>query len=569
MRLLLKLTILLLSLLSTVVGSANAISLKCWNDVVSKATQEHTVYVISRKLDLRGRTFRVPKGSTLKFKQRGCILNGSIVFNETTLVKPKFLLMEGYSGSVMDKVVYAHLFPCKDDERLLRFLFDQAASGKTLELESGASYTIDCGKYNTWKKWDDFTLCSNAFVSYSNLDGFTINGNGATINFINEPEKRYIYILYLRNCSQVTIKGLNLQGSVDYYEAPRQYAVEFIKAQFEASNYYIEISANKVSIPFSYGDYYQTLSDKGLSDSHIYVKGLNTRYNIRVHGAYNCDFQTEYERVHRGMYLGGIKNCSLSAKGKNVWTGVGVLLTTARMRNGLLGASAVKVHLYDTGTIRNNNDEPLPPYLKITSAGNTIDGGIFSRETNLAFSNIDVEYHASEQTNSMVICPVRFTESDNLDLYGRSNVPPDIVQVKCRLFVPKMNSNMWNKQAKIYQVNYILQYWHKNVISDYTIDLHSDDTSMTFVGYIASHNNQIINISCPENKLQVYPFPNSASDIVSEIDSTAVLRLIDCPNATLDADPIQQDHGHYARILIGGTSKINNRGTYLVERICQ
>lgn len=560
---------LFLALLFTIVSSAKDIALKCWNDVVSKATQEHTVYIISKQIDLNGKNFVVPMGSTLKFKRRGCILNGSIVFNETSLVKPKFLLMEDYSGSLKNEVIYARLFPCIDDERLLRFLFDQAANGKTVELEPGSSYTIDCSKHKTWKKWEDFTLCSNAFVSYSNIDGFTINGNGATIKFINEPEYRYIYVIYFRNCSHVTIKGLNLNGTVDYYENPRQYAVEFIKSQFEASNYDIELSANKVSIPFSYGDYYQTLSDKGLTDSRISVKGTGTRYNIRVHGANNCEFKTEYEMVHRGMYLGGIEKSSLIAKGKNVWTGVGILLTAARMRNGLLGASDVKAVLFDTGTIRKNNEEPLPPYLKIASAGNAIDGGIFDRKTNLVFRNIDVEYHASEQTNSMTICPTRFTESVNSDIYGRSNVPPDIIQVRCRLFIPKMNSNMWNEHANVYQVNYILQYWHKNVISDYSIELHSDDKSMTFVGYIAPHNNQSITISCPENKLQVYPFPNSASDIESDIDDTAVLRLIDCPFATIDADPIAQKHGHYSRIFVGGTSKINNRGSYLVERIKQ
>ena len=210
---------------------------------------------------------------------------------------------------------------------------------------------------------------------------------------------------------------------------------------------------------------------------------------MRIHGGRDCRFESLFENVHRGMYLAGIDDCEIRATGKNAWTGVGAMITCAKMNGSLRGASNIIATIVDTGTIRNNNSEPLPVHLEITSAGDKVDGGLFRRSDHLEFLNIDVDYLASVFTNSMVICPVRFTGSDFVDKDGRDNVPEDIVQVECKMRVCRMNSNMWNAQAGINQVIYILQYWHRNVISDYSIELSSDDNVMSFVGYIAPHKN--------------------------------------------------------------------------------
>lgn len=73
MRVLLKLVVIIPALLFTGVINAKDISLRCWDDVISRANQEHTTYVIARKLDLKGNTFHVPFGSTLKFKWWGVL----------------------------------------------------------------------------------------------------------------------------------------------------------------------------------------------------------------------------------------------------------------------------------------------------------------------------------------------------------------------------------------------------------------------------------------------------------------------------------------------------------------
>lgn len=542
------------------------IYIRSYEDVLAKMTQEDVTYVITRSIDLHNSVLTVPDGAIIKFKWEGAIKNGSIEFKNNTIVRPRFMSMNSYTGMIRNEEIAAVDYPCKNDEILLRFLFDMAANGSVVTLERNHSYIINCGNYHTWKKWDDFTLCSHAFVSYTGLKRFCIIGNQATIRFINEPSQRYIYILYFRNCSNVSITDLNLKGSVDYYAEPKSYAVEFIKSQFEADHYQIDLQAENIAIPFSYGDYYQTLSDIGIRDSWIRVSGNNNRYNMRIHGGRDCRFESLFENVHRGMYLAGIDDCEIRATGKNAWTGVGAMITCAKMNGSLRGASNIIATIVDTGTIRNNNSEPLPVHLEITSAGDKVDGGLFRRSDHLEFLNIDVDYLASVFTNSMVICPVRFTGSDFVDKDGRDNVPEDIVQVECKMRVCRMNSNMWNAQAGINQVIYILQYWHRNVISDYSIELSSDDNVMSFVGYIAPHKNQKTVVSCPRNKLQVYPFPNSDSDIFHNIDSTAILILDNCPKVTIDADPIKKSHGTYNRILIRGNTQYNNRGNYQIQK---
>lgn len=55
----------------------------------SQLIREGECYLIDKALNLNGKTVKLPKGSTLEFKSKGCLTNGRIVGNETLIKNPK------------------------------------------------------------------------------------------------------------------------------------------------------------------------------------------------------------------------------------------------------------------------------------------------------------------------------------------------------------------------------------------------------------------------------------------------------------------------------------------------
>lgn len=148
----------------------------------------NTLYTIESKLNLQGGTLTLPEGCTLRF-QGGCIENGTVIFNKTTLDRPQFKNVR-FQGSVYNEdftitdygAVAGKDMDCSviiNDLIKLESVAIPSRSAKTIRIPNGTFY-ID-HPIELWAGWEA---------------PITLVGNGNTSTICQRHDNDYILKVY-------------------------------------------------------------------------------------------------------------------------------------------------------------------------------------------------------------------------------------------------------------------------------------------------------------------------------------------------------------------------------------
>jgi len=277
--------------------------------------RENTTYTVKRSLDLRGQSLRIPVGSKLVFKG-GSIANGSIVFNSNVIKgEPRFINCN-YDGKICIKEIDDRDFTSSEDTKTLIFLVSNAIS-------NGAK----CDLYR------DYKICmqnvgSTGLINFSHIkSGAEITFHGNTIyntsifqSYITKP------VIVLQDVCGITIKGCNFHDADAHntHNFKESTGCTFIQCYgdcneinlfdcrqengdcFLRSGVWIHDVKNPGRTP-----------SKGLTNSILRVKSLNTGYGLALYGGDKLNITIDAESPHRGFYCAGVSNSTIRYKGYN------------------------------------------------------------------------------------------------------------------------------------------------------------------------------------------------------------------------------------------------------------
>lgn len=150
--------------------------------------KSNKLYTIDSNLNLKGGTLTLPEGCTLRF-QDGCIENGTVIFNKTTLESPKFKNVR-FQGSVYNEdftitdygAIAGTDMDCSsviNDLIKLESVAIPSRSAKTIRIPNGTFY-IDY-PIELWAGWEA---------------PITLVGNGNTSTLCQRHDNDYILKVY-------------------------------------------------------------------------------------------------------------------------------------------------------------------------------------------------------------------------------------------------------------------------------------------------------------------------------------------------------------------------------------
>lgn len=491
--------------------ATNIIKVDCKRDFKNQFIVPNSVYEIDGDLDLGGEVLCVPANSVIRFI-RGRILNGVVVFNNTTLINPAFANIIKYEGKIANKIIDAAQFPCNNDLSLLTFLFKQIESNKTIRLEN-RRYRLD---------WRDIPLLQYSaptlngrlinkysWFMYEDIHHVLLDGNGARIEILNTTTRRYEDVFLFMNTSGLCVTNLEVVGDSDYYQTGQDYGVNFIQFLGDNTDAYIDVCASNISMPVYSGDYYGNDGSVGLFNSDIIVRGSGLKYGSRIHFANNCKFIIENTYGHRGLYLGGgIYDSQAYVRSKYMDTSAAVLLSATPVNGIIKGACNVYISTYDTGTV-SDNVSILPGRVYINSLGGDIDNKLFDREYNVYFTDITILARYSPNTDiSTNYTPLIFDTQEMNEPTGRDFVPCDVKEIKCTMILEDGISTSMDRTS----VNVLTNYngINDSVKLDFFIVNNSSNKNLVYTGYIHCQDDLEVNISS-DQRFTVFQWASNSS----------------------------------------------------------
>ena len=184
------------------------VSSKDWGNQLK---YENTSYIIRERLDLKGKEYVVPNNCILVF-EGGCLRNGTVIGNETTIQAAKNLVFENVTilGSWINKEVYSEWLGFVEGEEV-----DNAKHFKNLMvLCSGDKMThlfMQKGVYfcSTIKESSNIQIPSNTYWH-----------NSATIKQLPTDLQKYSLVL-IKQVSNVTLDGGEFVGDVQTHNGEK------------------------------------------------------------------------------------------------------------------------------------------------------------------------------------------------------------------------------------------------------------------------------------------------------------------------------------------------------------
>lgn len=311
-------------------------------------SKENTTYIIKYEFDLEGKELVIPLGCTLRFKKKGCIKNGTVIFSDTKVERPHFKDLIKADGGINAKIINASDFGFFDDTDKLRFLFSQLDKDLELILES-RTYTINSLKYKDRVIYDD------GFVCFDQCDGIIINGNGAVLQDSADKSRignGFYSLLKFIQCSNVSIRDLDYTWVYESVLHPKVEGIIFIRTIDECTNFDLDISVNNAGRGIYSGNWnYYGDAGRGLCDSRIKVRAHKVGYSIAIEKGDNLQIENYFNVAHRGTYLAGVTNSKIYVEGKDAYsTNVNLLMTDTHDANGSYFCDNIDATIVDCGS---------------------------------------------------------------------------------------------------------------------------------------------------------------------------------------------------------------------------
>lgn len=474
----------------------------------------------------------------------------------------------------------------------------------TASTPTTVDYTIDTGTTVVVRKEETIRLCvpqssgtstisytyffegysfyddGHAIRYYNNLNGFYLDGNGATILMSTNKTFMNSYscakLLRFCDCSNVTIKNVTLTGDVCQIKAPGGLGVEPIFAAGDADNFNVDIKGKHLRQPFCYGTYNSgSLSARGVANSTIIVETEDCGYGMEINGASNSVFKVKFNIGHRGIYLAAATNCEVTSVGKNVNTMAAILFHATLMEQDgkyvMTGSSNNTLRIEDIGT--NENTEPISAtiyagediglsnrysgdssdpaaisytcatavYLSCACYNGIIDDYMFERENNVLFTGNTLKYIVHEECMNYSVYPVsigplddRYTENGYIWDKNYAPYPTWELKMDCEIkrFVGWAEWNKNNNGHSNNNYNVFLSVYGNNDMS-VTIDgnVETNDTISYYTIALPPSNNKKIKLSSSSMQFQFTPWisPGSTSYRKS-VNESAVMKFVRCKN---------------------------------------
>ena len=204
--------------------------------------EENRLYIVNEKIDLKGKTITIPKGSSLVFQKKGKLINGNIIGNSTTVLAPKRVILEHVTidrkGTWRTNISYPEWFGATDKKSFdSKMAIQKAIDVADTCMLSQAYYT----SYNTpTGRGDDPRSCAIAVnnkcvkglpgnilyvdAKCSNTEktsifwvGNNVTIDGIKIEFLNEEHSGWTGVqsgVYRIQGGNVTIENTVLRGAM-------------------------------------------------------------------------------------------------------------------------------------------------------------------------------------------------------------------------------------------------------------------------------------------------------------------------------------------------------------------
>lgn len=172
-------------------------------------------HIINSPVDLRGETIEIPVGHKLVFKGEGCLMNGIIVGNQTSVTAGKrhiFVNVE-LQGAYTARRAYSDWFDIIDD-----CMLDN--EGKFV------SGTDNSQGFNNLFRFDNVCIAPGCYMisqCLSCVASQTIEGNGATIKFRGKGVCLSFSNVEEGPLSNVSMRNMNIIGSKLEYDDKTEY----------------------------------------------------------------------------------------------------------------------------------------------------------------------------------------------------------------------------------------------------------------------------------------------------------------------------------------------------------
>lgn len=219
--------------------------------IAMSSSRTHT---INSPVDLGGHKIEIPVGHKLVFKGEGCLKNGLIVGNQTSVIAGKRHIFENITlqGTFTAKMAYSVWFDIIDD-----CMLDDA--GKYV------SGTDNSQGFKNLLCFDNVYIAPGCYMISQGLScvaSQTIEGNGATIKFRKKGVCLSISNVEEEPLSNVSLKNMNIIGSKLEYDDKTEYwhGISIGYAQY--------VNIENVSVSLCRGD-------------GIYIGGLQKDADIR------------------------------------------------------------------------------------------------------------------------------------------------------------------------------------------------------------------------------------------------------------------------------------------------
>lgn len=401
--------------------------------------EAHT-FVVKKDINLHSNTLVFAKECKVIFSG-GSIRNGKIVFNSTQLIGPVKFIDCQYEGRIKVESIDDRNFSSTDDLSTLQFLLDNAISNG-VRCDFYRDYRINMNKASP-----NGLVCFQEFSSGSEISFH----NHTIYNTTPLSSARIQPLIALRNVKNITIRNCRFHDS-DKHNArlfSKSCGITFIHCLGDCTSInLLDCFQENGDCILRSGVYVHNFNKpedtpfKGLSNSTLRVKSLNTSFGLALYCGDNLNIDINTYSPHRGFYCSGVSNSTINYKGYNpVETKCHILIKDAvyKREDGTIdmkGCHDLKINVVLDNALPN---ESIIVFHTYGSGQN--DGADFTfRSEKCCHYNIDISADILKGSDSDYFVVSRFLpDSGNEDIRKYGNVVKQIRihDVKCHTGVSR------------------------------------------------------------------------------------------------------------------------------------
>ncbi|AMB18665.1 tail protein [Bacillus phage Eldridge] len=290
----------------------------------------------------------------------------------------------------------------------------------TLKIQEAINYALSYGKKLYFPK-GDYLVGSNTtvynyfvgiFTAITSVDGFTIEGNNATIidgRNMSSLGSKYCPVFLFDTCKNIMIKGLHYKcNDMNYVLATDMgyRGATYVMFLNETINVSLDYNVYNARYGVKFGDYNnpQYQGANGMVNLTAKIRADYTGYPVSIEMGRHLDIDVTAVEFHRVAYLAGVQDVKIRAAGRNQYiANAYVLLTdTSYLADGVMsyrGCSHVDANVRDTGSTVASTDSNLFGFQLYSAFGSSQ----VSRTNQVEkFSNIKLVGTVSKETTADV-----------------------------------------------------------------------------------------------------------------------------------------------------------------------